>query len=167
MSENGAILTAIQTALAAAAPARTVTRSLKDFGDRAAAELQAGVLTLLSRGARNEETLDLLLVGQIELAESATGEEIEEAELSLLDDVRRFAARVEGVIVTIRSYQLSQQLERPYGWIALQVEAGSFDFSPGANLAAAADFIAYHAEHAVADGTAPVPVATDNVTLPI
>lgn len=185
-SAIGTLLGSMATALGAAAPGRSVTRALKDFGDRTKAELTAGVYTLLSRGQDKiddySEYLKVMLVGQIQLSENATPDQIEEAELLMVDEVRRFARGCQGANVSVKGWQQSQQLEAPYGWISVDLLVGPFDLVPPLDTAVLADFITFHAdtdippfetaaEHAKwleepPDQTTSKPDAEDSVTLP-
>lgn len=128
-------LAAMQAALAAAMPARVVGRDLKDFGDRAKPDIAAGVFTLISKGEgsyRNyngREAMDgkhrMLLVGQIELAEDAAPSAIEDAELAMVEDVKAFVRALPPTLcsVVMTGFQQSGQLEVPYGWVAIEMEA--------------------------------------------
>lgn len=125
---------AVKDGLAAALPARVVTRDLMDFADRPRADLLAGVFTLVSlgeRGYRNyngREAMDgthrMLLVGQVELGENAAPSAIEDAELALVDDVKGFVRALPQGLCTLvmTGFRQSGQLETPYGWVAIDLE---------------------------------------------
>ncbi len=166
MSAIGIILEALKTALQAAAPARVVTRELRDFGDRSEVDLKQGIYTLISRGQQEmrsrREYLRVLLVGQVMVDEKAAGDALEEAELLMIDELRRFKDGVQGAQVNIASWQQSQQIERPHGWISAELEVGPFDFSTAADPATLGDFITFKADY-VEDGQT---LASDEVTLP-
>lgn len=169
MSIIGTIIESMKTALATAAPARSVTRALKDFSDRNKTELTAGIYTLISKGqvntSRYDEHLKVLLVGQIQLTEDSTPDQIEEAELLMIDEIRRFVDGCQGVQVMMKSWQQSQQIEAPYGWVSAEIQVGPLDLSPSVDLATLGSFITFHADYDLApkDGTID---ATDIVTLP-
>lgn len=132
ISPEDAILTSFKSALASAYPARIVTRSLKDFADRKKEDLAKGVFTIIANGQPEgdtyEQKLKLLVVGQIELDEQATGEDIERAELLMARDVKNLVQRqVRGPDLRITGIDQSAQLEAPYGWVSLAVEAGPYD----------------------------------------
>ncbi len=184
MSAIGAIIGSMGTALLAAAPGRMVTRAFKDFADRQKSELTAGLYTLISRGQDDTtdyaEYLKVLLVGQIQLAEDATPDQIEEAELAMVDEVRRFARGCQGAAVRVSGWQQSMQLEAPYGWVSFELRVGPLDLVPDLDVSTLASFITFHAdtdipplesaaEHAkwlAGDQTTSKPDAEDTVTLP-
>lgn len=128
-------LALMQSSMAAAMPARAITRDLKDFSDRASAELSAGVFTLISKGEggyRNyngREAMDgrhrMLLVGQIQLGEDAAPSAVEDAELAMIEDVKAFmrALPVGLCSVVMTGFTQSGQLEVPYGWVVIELEA--------------------------------------------
>ena len=169
MSAVGLILAALTTALQAAAPSRTVSRRYRDFADRDKTELTAGVFTLLNKGGDSgndyADRLKLLLVGQILLPETTPGEAVEEAELVMLDDVRRFADGVVGAQVSLGAWRQSLQLEAPYGWIAFDLDVGPFDLSQPVDPAQLAAFITFRADYDLAPADGQID-ATDQVTLP-
>lgn len=127
-------MAALQSALATALPARVVVRDLKDFADRAKADIAKGVFTLISKGEggyRNyngREAMDgrhrILLVGQIELAETAAPSAVEDAELAMVEDVKGFVRALPSGLcgLTMGGFTQSGQLEVPYGWVAIDLE---------------------------------------------
>lgn len=128
-------MAAVAAALTAALPARVVTRSLLDFADRGKTDIAKGVFTIISRGEggyRNyngREAMDgrhrILLVGQIALAETATPADVEDAELAMVEDVKGFvrALPVGLCSLVMTGFTQSGQLETPYGWVAIEMEA--------------------------------------------
>lgn len=136
MSETGNVMNALKTALAAACPARVVTRELRDFNDKPRADLLAGVYTLIAgdegnfpnyRGREgNFGDLQVALIAQIEVAENASAEDLEEAESTMIDEIKAFtrtalAAPIDSIVIT--ALKRSQQLEHPYGWVLFDIEA--------------------------------------------
>ena len=129
----------LQTQLQAALPARIVTRSYQDFAQRHRADLLQGVYTLISQGVQdinspvNRQLVDgnhgITLVGQILLAETATGEQVEEAELTLWDEISGFLRNPPdyGLCLDAVSMRQSGQLEAPYGWILVDLMWREFD----------------------------------------
>lgn len=136
-----AILDAVKDALLLAAPGRVVTRRYQDFAHRPREELEAGVFTIVSTGiteypyeradfddseggARQTDlgVFAFTIVGQIQLAEDATGEDIEAAEFQLLQELETVAdqaiASEELVDLRILKAGFSGQLDAPFGWIA-------------------------------------------------
>lgn len=128
-------LIAVLAALSAAVPARVVTRDLKDFADRAPADLAAGVFTLVSlgesgyRNLNGREAMDgkhrMLLVGQIEMGEDAAPSAIEDAELAMVEDVKAFVRNLPAELCSLvmTGFRQSGQLEAPYGWASIDLEA--------------------------------------------
>ncbi|WP_025918207.1 hypothetical protein [Herminiimonas sp. CN] len=126
------ILGTFKTALAAAYPLRIVTRSLKDYADRPPAELKAGVFTIVTVGQTGADVFDQMLkfmvVGQVQLHEKATGEEIEEIELIMAREIKNLIQRqLYGPLMRITGIDHSAQLETPYGWVSVAVECGPYD----------------------------------------
>lgn len=126
------ILSTFKTALAAAYPLRTVTRSLKDYADRTPAQLKAGVFTIVTVGQPGADVYDQMLkfmvVGQVQLAENAAGESIEEIELIMAREVKTLIQRqMRGPLMHITNIDHSAQLEVPYGWVSVAVECGPYD----------------------------------------
>jgi N-methylhydantoinase B/oxoprolinase/acetone carboxylase alpha subunit len=127
-------MAALKTALATAMPTRVVTRDMKDFGDRAKADIAVGVFTLISAGEggyRNyngREAMDgkhrILLVGQIELAESALPSAVEDAEFAMIEEVKGFvrALPVGLCSLSMTGFRQSGQLDAPYGWVSIDME---------------------------------------------
>lgn len=134
MSELSSRMEAIAAELQARYPERVVTRSLRDFAERERDELLAGVYTLVSLGEggyRNyngREALDgrqrLMLVGQIELAEDAAPQAVEDAEFELVAEVKAFLQALPPALCTLvaTGFRSSGQADRPYGWVAFELE---------------------------------------------
>ncbi len=135
MSEISGVMALLKTTLAAAYPARTVTRDLLDFSDRPEAELKAGVYALLAgpedgfpnyRGREsNFGTLRPVIVGQIQVEESAAPSALEDAESDMIDEIKAFTRTVlpSGIdSLLLERYRRSEQLEHPYGWVTFQME---------------------------------------------
>lgn len=130
-------MVALKTALAATLPSRVVTRDLKDFSDRASADLIKGVFTLISigeSGYRNyngREAMDgrhrILLIGQIVLGEDDAPSKVEDAELAMVEDIKGFvrALPVGLCSLVMTGFRQSGQLEAPYGWVSIDIEEAS------------------------------------------
>ncbi len=127
-------MAAIESALRTALPTRVISRTLIDFADRPRPELREGVLTLLCRGERDYAntigreaqlgTIDLSIVGQVEIDEKQPAEAVEQAELALYEELRAFCVTRTAATANLllRSVQFSGQLERPYGWFLAEAE---------------------------------------------
>ncbi|WP_374349633.1 hypothetical protein [Chitinimonas sp.] len=127
-------LEALKSALASALPARRVTRAWCDSNLRTHSELSAGIYTLIAR--RESEyadypgreaqlgTLELALIGQIQLAEKASGLDVERAELAMLDEIKAFVGNLPAGLgnLALREAQQSGQIEAPYGWVAFRLD---------------------------------------------
>lgn len=134
MSEIGDRMAAILTALGTALPARVTTRDLMDFSERDSADLAKGIYTLISAGESGYQNLQgrlamdgqgkMLLVGQIALAESAKPSETEDAELTMVDEIKSFLRTLPPALcrLQITAFRQSQQLEHPYGWAAFDLQ---------------------------------------------
>lgn len=131
---NTAMETLVAELQATTAGRRVVTRSYRDFADRTDHELRQGVFTVLSKGVRDLTNSPgrmaefgkhlVTIVGQIVLTESADGAAIESAEFALFADIKALAERqlpepIGGLQVL--SFSQSQQLDAPYGWIAVEI----------------------------------------------
>ena len=128
-------LNAVKDALTAAMPSRVVTRELKHFDDHSAADIAAGVLMVTSRSERDyspslgmvakEGTQKLLLIGQIKLAESVTGEALEDAEITFIEELKAaLRITIPGIGIRLTSVEHSGQIDKPYGWLVASVDAG-------------------------------------------
>ncbi|MCE5182367.1 MAG: hypothetical protein LLG15_11245 [Betaproteobacteria bacterium] len=134
MSELSDRMGLIKDTLAAKYPARVVSRSLMDFPMRHKSELDAGVYTIVSAGEggyanyNGREAMDgrhhILLVGQFVLGEKATPSEIEDAEGAMVDEIKAFVRSLPMALCSLvmKGYRNSQQIEHPYGWIAVDME---------------------------------------------
>lgn len=146
MIDYSAILQSVADKLAELYPDRVVTRTYRDFADHSQADLHAGVFTLIPEGiprypyeradtdaARTElPVFAFRLLGQGELAENATGPDVDAAEFDMIHEIE---ALTEALIsdssdpqhdqlcrLLITSVDQSAQLERPYYWIAARFE---------------------------------------------
>ncbi len=134
MSERDDYLAMIATQLTDACPTRVITRSLKDPAQHKAADLLAGVLTLVSSGEGNYQNLNgrlgldaiarAALIGQIKVAENAESLAIEQAELTLFEEVLNALRTGPDALrcLDLKDFRQSAQLEHPYGWFVLELE---------------------------------------------
>jgi hypothetical protein len=137
MSELGTRMELIKTLFAVAYPLRIVTRDLLPFDQRKAADLQAGIWTIIGNGERDyanysgREGMDgrqpLLMVAQFVMPEGTAGSAIEEMEFTLVEEVKTFLR--DRLTIDPRLAQLfmlgfrqSQQLDAPYGWVSIDLE---------------------------------------------
>lgn len=132
ISAEDKILASFKTAMQMAYPHRVVTRSLLDFADRQPDELKAGVFTILANGLPEGDIyfqhMKFLVVGQIQLSEKATGEDVERAEMLLSRDIRNLVQRqLRGPSLHLGALEQSAQLEAPYGWVSVSITAGPYD----------------------------------------
>lgn len=130
-------LDSLVTQLASLASPRTASRDMKWFSDPALsdAELLAGRFTVKLSGVEGYHnvvgssmahgTARVVIYGQVKVAEGAGGKALEDAELSLVDDVKALAQALEpgltGALLP-RRHTHSQQLEYPYGWVAVECD---------------------------------------------
>lgn len=149
------ILKSFKDALAAAYPGRIATRSLKDFSERKKAELTAGVYTVIADGRPDGEVyfqkLNFIVVGQIQLDEKAEGEAVEDAELVMTREITNLIQRKRtGPEMTIVKVAQSAQLEVPYGWVSVHIQAGPYDATEPLTedevLGNLADFLTFRAD---------------------
>ncbi len=126
-------MNSIKSAMAAQFPARIVTRDLVNPNDMPAGDLAAGVYTLLSRGESSYTNLagyeaqdghqDIILFGDLKLAETVKPSEIEDAELTMLAEVKAFCRALPEVLCQISLIEFIQsgQIYHPYGWIVCRL----------------------------------------------
>lgn len=126
-------LEALKAGLAAAMPARVVTRDLLSFDQRQESDLLAGVLTVVTNregryaNYRGREAqmgrLNVVVVGQLKLAEDALPSEVEDAEFAFVEQVKDFLAGILPVeAIDLLETRFSGQMEAPYGWFAMDWE---------------------------------------------
>lgn len=126
-------LNALKNGMAAAMPARVVTRDLLSFDLRSEADLTAGVLTVVSSregryaNYRGREAqmgrLNVVIIGQVLLPESAMPSEVEDAEFLFAEQVKLFLGGVLPVAdIQLLETRFSGQMEAPYGWFAMDWE---------------------------------------------
>lgn len=135
MSTLGNRIDALVALFQTLAPARVITRNLQDFALRDDFDLLAGVFTFVTTGVTDYQntpgiaaalgTAGLIIVGQTRVVEDAAGDVLEEAEFLMMEDVKALAradlpSNLGGFIVN--SHAQSQQIEKPYGWIAVQCD---------------------------------------------
>jgi hypothetical protein len=132
-----AALEAVKASLAAAFPARTVTRSLpRDPANLPREQLLAGVLCLVSEDGgdfanyygREGELghLKASVVGFLQVAEDTEPEAIERAELALLQELLDWTGNTGNIdpasSALPEGWTQSKQLEHPFGWLILQLD---------------------------------------------
>lgn len=127
-----AVLNAVKSQLQSVAPARVVTREWLRHEDRREADLARGLFTIMASIEKDyanqvmgrEAQLGkqtLFIVAQIRLAEGATGEQVEDAEFVLIDDLKALAQSTLPAPIGelhLLSVQNSSQLETPFGWVS-------------------------------------------------
>jgi len=132
--DYAARLEAIKDALAAIAPARTVTRTYADFMDRRDSDLTAGLFTIVSLGVREYADIEppgdfgrqrLAILFQGRVGEDADGPAIEAAEYAAMNELERLAAEHDPAVfpeLILLSAETSGQLEAPYCWVRSEWE---------------------------------------------
>ena len=124
----------VKAQLELVAPTRIVTRSYKDFEQHRNNDLKTGILTVISSGedgyansfARHAETSNhpFIIAGQIKLAGNASGEDVENAEFEMVEDVKalvRSALPPEISTLELKRFKQSGQLLQPNGWIVCEL----------------------------------------------
>lgn len=140
MSRIATLLDALADALALAGPDRLVTRNWTDFANHQAEDLERGIWTVrwsgmgpltyetsdnngITDGMRATQVapLEFTVLCQQELPANATGEDVDTAELAMLDELDAVAAAVIDIpgaetlqLVTVVP---SQQIECPFAWV--------------------------------------------------
>jgi hypothetical protein len=128
-------LNALVEGLQAACPGRVVGRSFRPMAQIPDEELLQGVLTVTLRGEfdwanyRGREaqlgTLQVILLGQLRVAENADRVTVEDAELAMANEIKAFLGSP--LPSPVRSclapgYSQSGQMDYPYGWLAFECE---------------------------------------------
>lgn len=149
------ILQTFKDSLARAYPHRVATRVLKDFADRETAQLKKGVFSVIAKeqtgGDVYESMLSFLVVGQCQLNEKSSGEDIEEFELTMAREIKNLVQRqTQGPVIRITNIAHSNQVEAPYGWISAQLECGPYDATEPLTtdevLGHLTDFLTFHSD---------------------
>lgn len=135
MSEISDRMEAIRAALAAAYPARVVTRQWRPMTTRRAEDLAAGIYSLVSQGESDYPNFNgyeardgkhrIALIGQVKLAESATPDQVEDAEFAMVAEVKAFVRALPESLccLLLTAFTQSGQLEAPYGWVIFELES--------------------------------------------
>lgn len=124
----------IEKALGLAYPARIVTRSFLNPSDRPDSDLRAGVYTVISQGEGGYNNMpgreamygknELLIVGQIVVAEGDPASAVEDAEFDMVDEIKGFVRALPVGIdaMLLKKFRQSGQIDHPYGWVVFQFE---------------------------------------------
>ncbi|AWL12812.1 hypothetical protein HMF8227_02360 [Saliniradius amylolyticus] len=108
-----------------------VTRDWKPRSAFKNDDLKPGHYTLVYRGEKSPEPhqtyIQFLMIGRIYCGKDATGEQIEQAELNLLQAFKDFVF-TSAPEIEIGSVACSHQQEHPDGWFVAECSAGPFDF---------------------------------------
>lgn len=134
MSVLGARMAMIAATLVALYPARAVTRSFQSFEQRKREDLLKGIFTIVSRGEggyanyNGREAMDgrhkVLIIGQIVLAENKTPAEVEDAEFTMVEEIKAFVRALPPALCSLvmTGFEQSGQLLHPYGGITIEME---------------------------------------------
>lgn len=135
MSELGDRAVALKNALAAALPARAVTREYDLLENRLRADLEKGLYSILSFGERGFTNVSgyeaedgrqsIVIVFQFVAADDkAAGDAIEDAEFTAIDEIKAFCRNLPAslcMLNLLRTVQSGQQ-DRPFGWVVFHLE---------------------------------------------
>ncbi len=182
ISGRSYVLNSAKTALAAACGSnRLVTRTYKEFDQYPKDVIKKGVFTILNPAEDNDEPmtyLDLVVLGQgfiepatlkDEDANGPAGEQIDEYEGVMADNIRTFVQNITGCHAAIGGVRYSQQLESPYCWVAIDMRLGPLGMVPDVPTDGDTDiqpFITYTGDILVGSATEEEPSASVNLTLP-
>jgi len=126
-------LDALALALSTALPTRIVTREWRDPSLRKPAQLTAGVLTVIAQSGsdyanypgRNADlgTLEMVWVASLQVSQSGTGLDVEQAELALVAEVEGFLRALPAGLgdIVLTGWSQSGQTETPYGWVLFRL----------------------------------------------
>lgn len=125
-------MNALQAALAAAYPARVVTRNFVDFAQRGDDDLIQGVYTLISRSEGDyarytddsiaDGTHQIWIVGQTRVAENAEPSAVEDAEGVMIDEIKAFLNVLPPALgsLQLNGWRQSEQMDYPYAGVAFE-----------------------------------------------
>jgi len=134
MSDLSTQMNIVKVALAAMFPLRIVTRDLLDFSMRKQSELKSGIYTVLSSdegGYSNNMGREaaygrhnIMILGQLKLAENVAPHEVEDAEGVMIDEIKALMRNVPAGInaLILKRWRQSQQMESPFGWVMFELE---------------------------------------------
>jgi hypothetical protein len=125
---------AIVASMTAALASRIVKRSLLHFDGHEPGEIEAGVVMAISDGESEYSTKlgmtalepkhGLLLVCHLKVDETSPKLAIELAEMALIEEIKSWVrAGVSGMAFEIEDTKHSRQLEHPYGWVVVKINA--------------------------------------------
>lgn len=140
MSRIGDLLDLLAAAFADAAPGRVITRNWIDFAQQPAEDLERGIWIVRWSGmgplsyetsdnngvtdgmrATQVAPLEFTVLCQRELHAEATGEDVDAAELEMLDELDAVASAVidmpGGETLQLVNVVPSQQIECPFAWV--------------------------------------------------
>lgn len=133
--ELSAAMDALATSLAAACPARIVSRDFVPLAQRSAAELEQGVVAVACIGetrfanyrGREAElgTLRVVVVAQVKVQEQSAPSALEDAEFTVAEEIKAWmqqplAPPLRQCLAT--GFRQSGQMDHPYGWVAFECE---------------------------------------------
>lgn len=135
MGDLASLRNALKTRMAAVMTTRVVTRDFKDFADRAASDLQSGIVSIIGSGEKDYApilsraaqlgTVPFVIVGQIKLAEGSAPSAVEDAEDLLAEEIKAFCRDPGSALlggISMSGFRQSGQMDAPYGWIACDIE---------------------------------------------
>lgn len=134
MSELGERMELIRSGLAAAVPARIVTRDLIDPAQRSHDVVKAGVYTILALNEQGYTSVPgyeaqtgrqgVLIVGDIAVNEDDAPSKVEDAEFTLIDEIKAFVRTLPPALCALNLLSIAQsgQVDHPYGWIVARLE---------------------------------------------
>ena len=134
MSELSTRMELLKNELGKMFPDRIVTRNFIDPAQRPTEEMRRGVYTLLSSGEGDytnapgyyarQGRQDITLVADIQVDESATPSKTEDAEFTMIDEIKAFVRNLPDTVCTfgLQSWVQSGQIAHPRGWVVFQME---------------------------------------------
>lgn len=185
MNTNSArsyVLNSAKSALTAACGSnRLVTRTYKDFHKYNNEVLSKGVFTIVNPAEENDEPVgyvDIVVIGQgfispallkDETTNGPAGEQIDEYEGVMADNIRTFVQNISGCHAAITGVRYSQQIESPNCWVAIDVRLGPLGMVPDVPTDGDTDiqpFITYTGDILVGNATQEEPSASIDQTMP-
>lgn len=123
------LLDTLKLEFEACLPDRLITRRWRDRSEYSSVELRQGVLTILFRGESEPDEnyyqfVNLLIVASVRLDANAKGNDVEAAELKLLEELKKVSANFSECSLRVLKTVSSGQIEAPDGWVVAECTLG-------------------------------------------
>ncbi|MBF0383626.1 MAG: hypothetical protein HQL69_21605 [Magnetococcales bacterium] len=140
MSSQATVTNLLQTTLQTQLPNRIITRDFKQLQVHKDPDLTKGIYTIICSSESDYQNalgreaqggrLQILLLAQLKAGPKATGSQVEDAEFTVIQEIKTFLrSPLPNQLgnLSLKSVQQSGQLEAPYGWVAANLELTLYD----------------------------------------